>query len=132
MNKKNIIIISCIVAALIIIAIVLILLISNKKRAKIEVYDYKFNLEKTVEVKDKKIIKQLEEMFEQGAKNKIDDIQNEAIRNEIKIFLNDGKYFVLSLNYKNYCYIADPKENMEMIIPMPKDLPELVSDLIGY
>ena len=130
MNKKSIIIISSIVAVLIIVSIVLIILIKNKTKVKIEVYDFNFKLYKTVEIKDKKTAKQIEEMFNKASENKKEEIQNLGIRNEIKIFLNNGSYFVMQFNNKDYCYISNPNENMDMIAVMPDGLYDLVTNLV--
>lgn len=132
MNKKNIIIISCVaIAVAIIIAIILVLALSSKKsKIKIEVYDANFQLSKTIELKKSKQIKELEKICNNVSTEQDDLTPYLGIRNDIKLIFENGTYFVLQKDLKDYCYYVNTKENIECTIKMPEGLYDTIKNIL--
>ena len=132
MNKKNIIIISCaVIAVAVIIAIILVLALSSKKgNVKIEVYDANFQLSKTIELKKSKQIKELEEICNNVSTEQDDLTPYLGIRNDIKLIFENGTYFILQKDLKEYCYYVNSKENIESAIKMPEGLYDVIKNII--
>ena len=139
MNKKTIIFISIAVGAVILIAIASFLIFSlffntNKdyktKKATIETYDYNFELENTIEITDKNELKQLNKILNTISLD--NDVVTEpiAIRNDIKLDLNNGVIFFIQKDNEEYCYIENSNKDVKQIIKFPNELMEYVKSKI--
>ena len=131
MSKKNIIIISCI-AAVVVIAIVvtLILALSNKKKVKIEVYNDNFEIEKTIEVTDKKIIKNLYKIANDKRLHNAESSENVGIRNDVKVSFEDGRFLMIQFDLDEYCYYGNPNNDTKIIVNMPEGLLDIITNLL--
>ena len=111
MNKKNIIII-CSVIAIIIISIVISFSILKSKsknetiKGTVKIIQYGENLEETksIEVKNKQQIKELKEIYNNCMLEQDETSKYLGIKNDIKVELEDGKFFMIQANLKDYCY----------------------------
>ena len=123
MNKKNIIII-CSVIAIIIISIVISFSILKSKsknetiKGTVKIIQYGENLEETksIEVKNKQQIKELKEIYNNCMLEQDETSKYLGIKNDIKVELEDGKFFMIQANLKDYCYYEYEETNQKFTI----------------
>lgn len=137
MSKKTIIYIACAVAVALIIAFAVYFIIAanksgnaeNKQKIIITKYNSTFEEEKTVEITDKKQIKEINKICENPSLEQDDTTPYLAIRNDIKIDLGKGKLFIIQLDLPEYCYYED--SNTKLVIKMPVGLLEKVNNILA-
>lgn len=131
MSKKNIIFICVAVAVAIILAFVVYFAIiknvnnngiSNAEKIVITKYNDNFEVEKTVEITDKKQIREINKLCENPSLEQDDTTPYLAIRNDIKIDLGNGIFFMLQADLEEYCYYENPESNTKIVIKMPDGL----------
>ena len=138
MSKKNIIYIACAVAVVLIIAFAIYFAVTANKSKKIEdepkvivtKYNDNFEVEKTVEITDKKQIKEINKIYENASLQQDDTTPYLAIKNDIKVDLGNGKFFMIQEDLKEYCYYEDANSNTKLVIKMPEGLLEKVNDIL--
>ena len=138
MNKKNIIII-CSVIAIIIISIVISFSILKSKsknetiKGTVKIIQYGENLEETksIEVKNKQQIKELKEIYNNCMLEQDETSKYLGIKNDIKVELEDGKFFMIQANLKDYCYYENEETNQKFTIKMPDGLLQIVNENIN-
>lgn len=134
MDKKTIIYISCLVALIIIIIFSIYFIpLSNKTenlnpKIVIEKYDENFEIEKTFQIIDKKQVNEIIKICETPSLEQDDTSQYLAIRNDVKIDLGNGKFFMMQLDLPEYCYYENG--NINLVIKTPKGLLEKVNSFI--
>ena len=138
MSKRNIIFICVAVAVIIVIAFAVYFIAKavnkpeepDEGKIVIEKYDENFNIEKTIEITNKKQIKELKKICENPSLEQDDTTPYIAIRNDLKIDFENGKYFMIQLNLQDYCYYEDTNLSTQLVIKMPKGLLEKVNDIL--
>lgn len=138
MSKKNIIYIACAVAVAIIIAFAIYFAITANKSKNPEVeskiiitkYNDNFEIEKTVEITDKKQIKEMNNIYGNPSLEQDDKSPYLAIKKDIKVDLGNGKMFMIQEYLKDYCYYEDADSNTKLVIKMPEGLLEKVNDIL--
>lgn len=135
MNKKNIIII-CSIIVIIIISIVILFSISKSKdgttKENVKIIQYGENLEETksVEIKNKQQIKELKAIYNNCVLDQDETSKYLGIKNDIKVELEDGKFFMIQANLKDYCYYENEEANQKLTIKMPDGLLQIVNENI--
>lgn len=135
MSKKNVIYMICVIVLVLIIAIAVYFATVSNKANKLEVkdkiiieqYDENFEINKTIEVTDKKQIENLKELYNNCSLAQEEEFKNIGIRNDIKIKIEDGKYFILQTELDDYCYYENSETNTNLTIRMPNDLLQIVN-----
>lgn len=138
MKKRTIIYIACIVAIFLIIAFAVYFIINTNKSGNTESeqkivitrYNDKFEVEKTVEVTDKKQIKEINKICENPSLEQDDTTPYLAIRNDIKIDLGNGTFFMIQEDLTEYCYYENANSNIKLVIKMPEGLLEKVNEIL--
>lgn len=136
MNKKAIIYVSCLVALIIIIIFAIYFtVISNKtensnsdSKIVIEKYDENFEIEKTFQIIDKKQVNEIIKICENPSLEQDDISPYLAIRNDVKIDLGNGKFFMIQLDLPEYCYYEN--EDTKLVIKMPEGLLAKVNEFL--
>lgn len=139
MKKRTIIYIACAVAIALIIAFVVYFIINaNKSRntegeQKIIITKYgdDFEIEKTVEITDKKEIKEFNKTYGNPSLEQDDTSPYLAIRNDIKVDLGNGKFFMIQEDFSEYCYYEDANLNTKLVIKMPKNLLDVINNILS-
>ncbi len=139
MSKKNIIFICIAVAVIIVVAFAVYFIIKTVNESKtsddekiiIEKYDENFNIEKIIEITNKKQIKQLKDMCENPSLEQDDETPYLAIRNDVKIDLGNGKFLMIQLGLDKYCYYEDANTDTQLVIKMPEGLLEKINDILA-
>ena len=139
MSKRNIIFICVAVAVIIVVAFAVYFIVkpvndsknSDNEKIIIEKYDEDFNVEKTVEITNKKQIKQLKDICENPSLEQDDETPYLAIRNDVKIDLRNGKTLMIQLGLDKYCYYEDTNTDTQLVIKMPEGLLEKVNDILA-
>ena len=54
-----------------------------------------------------------------------------GIKNDIKVELEDGKFFMIQANLKDYCYYENEETNQKFTIKMPDGLLQIVNENIN-
>lgn len=138
MKKKTIIYIVCAVAVSLIIAFAIYFIATANKGGNIEPdakiiitkYDENFEVEKEVELTDKKQIKEINKICENPSLEQDDTSPYLAIRNDVKVDLGNGKFFMIQLTLTEYCYYEDANSNTKLVIKMPEGLLEKVNNIL--
>jgi len=138
MKKRTIIYIACVVAIALIIAFAVYFVVTAKKsensenepKIVITKYNDNFEAEKTVEITDKKQIKEINEICENPSLEQDDTTPYLAIRNDIKVDLGNGKFFMIQEDLNEYCYYEDASSNTKLVIKMPSGLIEQLNKII--
>lgn len=137
MSKRNIIFICVAIAIVLVIAIVIYFVVINNKAADlneakiiIEKYDENSNVEKTIEITDKKQIKEIEEICDNPSLEQDEDSPYIAIRNDVKLDLGNNKFFMIQLELEEYCYYEDANSDTKLVIKMPEGLLEVVNKIL--
>ena len=139
MKKRTIIYIACAVAIALIIAFAVYFAINanksgnpeNEQKVVITKYNDNFEVEKTIEVTDKKQIEEINKICENPSLEQDDTSPYLAIRNDIKLDLGNGKFFMIQQNLNEYCYYEDATSNTKLVIKMPEGLLEKVNTILG-
>ena len=138
MNKKNIIIICSVIAIIIISAVVVFAVSKSKSKGEspnesIKIIQYGENLEETkiVEIKNKKQKKELKEIYSNCVLDQDETSKYLGIRNDLKVELGEGKFFMIQTNLKDYCYYENGETNQKFIIKMPDGLLQIVNENIN-
>ena len=135
MSKKRMIYIFSIIAVVLIIAFVIYFIVTSNKsgspksdsKITITKYDENFNPEKEIEVTNKKQIKEINEICENLS---LEQDKQYGIRNDIKLDLGNGKFFMIQEDLNGYCYYEDTNSNTELVIKMPEGLLEKINDIL--
>lgn len=134
MSKKNIILIICIAIAIAIVicALLMVLLPKNSGKQsgtvvmKIIKYDENMEIKKEIDVTRDEEVKQLMEACNEERLDKGEVAQNLAIRNDIKVDLLNGTYFMIQQDVEDYCFYKNTNTNKKMIVKMPAGLIEYI------
>ncbi len=130
MSKKNIIIISSVAAFLIIAIVITLILVLNKKTIKIEKYNDDFEVDKTIELKDKKTVRKLYKIAKEKNLTTENVSQDMGIKNDIKVIFEDGRFFIMQFDLDNYCYYENPNTDTKIFVNMPEELLNIVTNLL--
>ena len=138
MKKRTIIYIACIVAVALIIAFAVYFTINANKtenpndeqKIVITKYNDNFEVEKTVEITDKKEIKEINKICENLSLEQDDTSPYLAIRNDIKLDLGHGNFFMIQEDLNEYCYYENASSNTKLVIKMPQGLLEKVNEFL--
>lgn len=136
MKKRTIIYIACGVAIALIIAFAVYFIVKSNKsnnlntEQKIVITTYKenFEIEKTIEITDKAEIKEINKICKNLS---LEQDKQYAIRNDIKIDLGNGKFFVVQEDLTEYCYYEDTNSDIKLVIKMPQELLEKINNLLA-
>ena len=136
MKKRTIIYIACGVAVALIVAfVVCFAILANKsnnlnaeQKVTITKYNENFEAEKVIEITDKTQIKEINKICKNLS---LDQDEQYAIRNEIKIDLGNGKFFMIQQDLNEYCYYEDANSNTKLVIKMPEGLLEKVNNILA-
>lgn len=136
MSKRNIIFICIAVAVVIIIAFTVYFIVastkdSNTDKITLIKYDENFDVEKTIEITNKKQMKEIKELCDNPSLEQDDTTQYLAIRNDVKIDLGNEKFFMIQLDLEEYCYYEDVASNTKLVIKMPEGLLEKVNEILS-
>lgn len=140
MNKKTIMYIVCTVALVIVIALVLCFTMFNKNtnntnadqnKINIVVYDENFDISKTIEITNKKQMKEIEKICVNPSLEQDDVTPNLAIKNDVKLDLGAGRFYMIQLSLPEYCYYEDANTDTKLVIKMPEGLLDKVNQLIS-
>lgn len=139
MKKRTIIYIACAVAIALIIAFAVYFAINanksgnaeNEQKIIIEKYDDNFNIEKTIEITDKNQIKEINKICKNPSLEQDDTSPYLAIRNDIKVDLGNGGFFMIQEDLNEYCYYEDANSNTKLVIKIPEGLLEKVNGILG-
>lgn len=85
---------------------------------------------KTIEISKKKEIEQLKEIYSKISLEQDETSKYLAIKNDIKIDLNNGILFYLDNNLDDYCYYEDSNTNTKFVIKMPEGLLDFVNSAL--
>lgn len=138
-SKKIMIYMVCVIVLVLIIAIAVYFATVTNKANKLEVkdkiiieqYDENFEINKTIEVTDKKQIENLKELYNNCSLAQEEEFKNIGIRNDIKVKIEDGKYFILQTELDDYCYYENFETNTNLTIRMPNDLLQIVNSYLN-
>ena len=139
MNKRTIIYIACGIALALIIAFAVYFVVKANKSGNVEneqkivitKYDDNFEIEKTVEITDKKEIKEFNKTYGNPSLEQDDTSPYLAIRNDLKVDLGNGKFFMIQEDLNEYCYYEDAKSNTKLVIKMPEGLLEKINSILS-
>lgn len=140
MNKKTVMYIVCAVVLVIAIALILYFTVFNKNvsntneeqnKISIITYDENFDVAKTIEITNKKQIKEIEKICDNLSLEQDEEYQNYLIRNDIKLDLGNGRFFIIQTDLQECCYYEDEGSDTKLIIKMPEGLLEKVNELIS-
>ncbi len=151
MSKRKIIIICSIVAVIIVVAVAVFFITkavvnnSNNSGAKaqnetknedvekiiIEIYDDDFNVERTIEITNKKQIKELKSVCENPSLEQDDMTPYLVVENDIKLDLTNGVYYIFQSDLKDYCFYNNDNTNTKLTIKMPEGLLEKVNEILA-
>lgn len=140
MNKKTVIYISCAVILVIAVALVLYFTVFNKNenstgeeqnKINIITYDENFDVDKTIEITNKKDKKEIEKICNNISLEQDDEFSNRAVRNDVKVELGNNRFIMIQLDISEYCYYEDSNSNTKIIIKMPEGLLDKVNQLIA-
>lgn len=138
MKKKTIIYIACAIAVALIVAFTIYFIatvnkgrnVENSIKIVITKYDENFEVEKEIELTDKKQIKEMNKICENPSLEQDDTSPYLAIRNDIKLDLGNGNFFMIQEDLNEYCYYEDASSNTKLVIKMPEGLLEKVNDIL--
>ena len=139
MKKRTIIYIACAVAVALIIAFAVYFIINTNKSVNTESeqkivitkYSDNFEVEKTIEITDKKQIEEINKICENPSLEQDDTTPYLAIRNDIKIDLGNGKFFMIQEDLNEYCYYEDASSDTKLVIKMPEGLLDMIKNIIA-
>jgi hypothetical protein len=138
MNKKTLIYIACAVAVVLITAFTIYFILTSNNPKSLESepkiiitkYNENFETEKVVEITDKKQMQEINKICENPSLKQDDTSPYLAIRNDVKVDLENGKFFMIQLTLTEYCYYEDANSNIKLVIKMPKGLIEKVNEVL--
>lgn len=140
MKKKLIVYISCGVALAIILAISLFFIIkSNNSTGSKEIYGtdrviiekyQEDGTTKTIEITKSSEIKKLTKICDNVSLEQDETSKYLAIRNDVKVDLNNGVIFFIQLDLEDYCYIENSESSIKSVIKMPTGLLDYVKDVL--
>lgn len=138
MNKKTIIYIASAVGVVLIIAFAIYFVVKtnnsgnldSEQKIIITKYDDNFEVEETIEITNKKQIKEINKICEKPSLEQDDTSTYLAIRNDVKLDLGNEKFFMLQLDIPEYCYYEDANSNTKLVIKMPEGLLEKVNGIL--
>ncbi len=132
MKKKTIIYIACAVAVVLIAALVIYFVVAKSENSNskmvITKYDENFEIEKEIQITNKKQIKEINKICENPSLEQDEKSPYLAIRNDVKLDLGNGKFFMIQLNKKDYCYYENA--DTKLVIKMPEGLLKTVNDIL--
>lgn len=140
MNKKLITYIICgvLVAIIIGVSIYFIIKTNNKvdsdnvystQKVIIQKYENDGTV-KSIEVTKKKHIKELIQICDNVSLEQDETSKYLAIKNDIKVDLDNGVLFYIQLELTDYCYIENTNSNIKAVIKMPQGLYEYVQNVL--
>lgn len=136
MNKKAIIYISCLIAVVLIVVFAIYFTsttnksqnLNSKPKIIIEKYDENFEIEKTFQIIDEKQVNEIIQICENPSLKQDDTSPYLAIRNDVKIDLGNGKFFMIQLDLPKYCYYENG--DTKLVIKMPAGLLDKVNEFL--
>ena len=138
MKKRTIIYIACGVAIALIIAFAVYFIINSNKSENVEnaqkiiitKYNDNFETEKTIEITDKEQLKELSKICQNPSLEQDDTTPYLAIRNDIKVDLGNGTFFMIQEDLNEYCYYEDGTSNTKLVIKMPEGLLDKINGML--
>ena len=138
MSKKTVIYIACAVAVVLIIAIAVYFgatskkseVLSQEQKIVITRYDEDFKVDKTIDVTDKKTVKEIEKISKNISLEQDEEAQYYAIRNDIKVDLGNDKFFMIQTDFDEYCYYEDSNSDTRLIIKTPEGLLDIINKIL--
>lgn len=85
---------------------------------------------KTIEVTKNKQIKELTKICDNVSLEQDETSKYLAIKNDVKIDLNNGIFFFIQLGLEDYCYIENRNSNIKAVIKMPNGLLDYVKSIL--
>ena len=139
MSKRNIIFICIAVAVVIIIAFAVYFIVigtknnstENAEKITLIKYNDNFDVEKTIEITNEKQIKEIKELCNNPSLEQNDTTPYLAIRNDVKLDLENEKFFMIQLDLEEYCYYEDAASSTKLVIKMPEGLLEKVNEILS-
>ena len=138
MKKRTIIYIACTVTIALIIAFAVYFIVKANKsettkgeqKIVITKFDDDFEAEKTIEITAKKQIKEINKICENPSLEQDERSPYLAIRNDIKLDLGNGAFFMIQEDLNEYCYYDNANSNTKLVIKMPEGLVEKVNEIL--
>ena len=138
MSKKTVIYIACAVAVVLIIAIAVYFgatskkseVLSQEQKIVITRYDEDFKVDKTIDVTDKKTVKEIEKISKNISLEQDEEAQYYAIRNDIKVYLGNDKFIMIQTDFDEYCYYEDSNSDTRLIIKTPEGLLDIINKIL--
>lgn len=138
MNKRTIIYICCAIAVVLVIAFAIYFIVTanksentNEEKITIIQYGEDLNVAKTIDITNKKQLKQLKNICQNPSLEQNEETSQIGIKNDVKVDLNNGVFFMIQLNYDKYCYYEDTNTGTQLIIKMPEGLLETVNEILS-
>ena len=138
MKRKTIIYIACAAAALIIAFTIYFVINANKfgnkeneQKIVITKYNDNFEVEKILEITDKKQKKEINNICGNPSLEQDDISKSIAIGKDITVDLGNGKIYTIQLDLPvSYCFYEDVNSATKLAIKMPEGLLEKVNDIL--
>ncbi len=144
MSKKKIIFICVAVAVVIILAFIIFFVVRYYNNSSddttqdmyqtdtitITEYDDNFEEENIIEITKNSKIKEFKKICENISLEQDDITSQLAIRNDVKVDLNNGTFLMLQLDLEDYCYIENADLNIYLTIKMPEGLLDYVNTIL--
>lgn len=137
MNKRTIIYICCAIAVVLIIAFAIYFVVSANKsentqeKITITKYNENFKVDKTIDITNKKQVKELTKICNNPSLEQDDMTPYLAIKNDVKLDFNNGIFFMIQLNLEEYCYYEDSNSDTKLVIKMPEGLLESINNILA-
>lgn len=136
MSKKNIIFICIAAATVIVVAFVIWLTITiknnetNTEKLMLIQYNDNLDIKKTIEITNKKEIEELKNIYNNVSLEQDEKTSYIAIKNDVKLELNNGNFLIIQLDLEEYCYYENLETNTKLVIKMPNGLLEKVNEIL--
>lgn len=138
--KKKLIIYTALVVTLIAVIILTIFFINKPKKSnetnlitdKITISKYDgYKVVQTIDITDSQRLNDFNKIYESIALGDASSIINLAIKNDVKVDLNNGTHFFIQLDLESYCYFENDNDNTKQIIKMPDGLMDFVESTLA-
>lgn len=132
MNKKAVIYTACVVTIILIAALVIYFVVAKSENSNskmvITKYNENFEIEKEIQITNKKQIKEINKICKNPSLEQDEKSPYLAIRNDVKLDLGNGIFFMIQLGQKDYCYYENA--DTKLVIKMPEGLLKTVNDIL--
>lgn len=137
MSKRNIIFICIAVAIVIVLALIIYFVVANQsnkenseRKIVLEKYE-NYELVKTIDITDKKTTNELTSICNNISLEQDENTKSLAIRNDVKLDLNNGTVLFIQLDLPEYCYMENNNSNEKLVIKMPNGLLDAVNEILN-